>query len=1481
MAGEDPPTVPPIGANAEAEAMAAAGTLLIQLLQQLTQQANANNNNLINQGPGTGKLSALDQRTLLDFDALDDTNYLFWKDRMRTALDEMGLWGIVNGTEETPDEYDPEYKNWARREKAAFSRLQLKVSKTVAPKIRSCTTSSDIWKKLESHYRLAGSLGQFDLMARWNGCKCNKEEIRDYIAKHENFAAEAEEYGMAVDDALKAMMFLQGLPTSYAHVVSAINTAATERGRPVSFQKATTAALAEYTLRQTMRVKSTHHTGIKRELDVEPEDTVYATLGRDTTKWRISRREAVCHACGKEGHYTHECFSLPENARNRKARRFPTRNQDSRANTVSTTSSEQGHDMVQAAFSHDTPILPGPDSEYVLFAFDYANITVDPEVWLVDSGCSNHICGEKDMFESYEICMGLKSIYVTVGNGEQVAVHGKGTIRLQANGSKTNIVLKDVYHIPKFPNLISVGQPSRKGVVYRGSHEQMEFSMVDQPDKVIMTAVPHGKNLFRLDVSTRLCPNDDRIYAAPLSPVAINRIEALHRQLGHPSFVYMREMAKAELLPGLKASDFDKLGVNSACVTCTRGKLHRSPFNPSNSRAATILQLVHSDVVGKLTPSMSGCEYFVTFLDDASRYSWTYAIKKKSDVESVFKRWKESVENFTKSKITILRSDGGGEYVSNSFIKFLHANGIRHQMSITETPQQNGRAKRFNRTIQNKVNCLMIDSGFPEGYWAESLHTATYLLNRTPNKAIGKTPYEAFHGKKPDLSNLQTFGAKGEALILPLPAGNKGKSRTVPVRFLGYSEDRKAYRCVTDKGAVIFTRDVKFFPTDDQGATNYKQAIFPSKQYGPMETLQEELDDPGETASQVSGQKSNNSPDAETQGEPVEGDSEDIQVKTNTSPPADSTNKELPPTPPSEETSSAAMSTNDATCRGGMGADGVYRSAAGRPIKPPTSLDPNSNNPTQGLLAENIGMSIDPTRAPSCYEEAMAIPGFVDAMEREMASLRNHGVYETVSIPPGRKPIGGKWVYAVKQRADGSIEKYKARFVGQGFSQIPGTDYETDGVTAPTARQASTRLFLAVSSKHKFSIRQADFETAYLNADMDKELYMKPPKGYEEPDGKCWLIKKALYGFKQSGNLWHLGLTKTLSDTGFTKLQKEPCWWVKKENGAISAMALIYVDDILVATESDDKSRQILLLLNAKYQLKDRGALGESDAMWLGMQIKRCKSGYDIDQSHYARTIVDRLVPDARGASTPITKELSSAFVGQEPRVNQSIMVASGSIIWLACGSRPDLSFAGSTIAQHNAHPTEAAWGLVTQCVRYIKSTAQTTLHIEHDPQAPPLELYCDADYAEDKDTRRSISGYVIKVHGSTIAWQSKKQKSIVRSTLEAEYVAASLACQQLQFYQQLLREVDVHAETPPVWIDNMGAIETIKNQYINERTKHIDISLKYAREMHNKGTIDLRWIPSKDQQADLLTKALPGPAYATLNKALGLHLANNTTTER
>ena len=276
-----------------------------------------------------------------------------------------------------------------------------------------------------------------------------------------------------------------------------------------------------------------------------------------------------------------------------------------------------------------------------------------------------------------------------------------------------------------------------------------------------------------------------------------------HMRLGHMSEKGLNLLGKKGLLKYMKKPCME------FCEHCVYGKAHRVSFSTSNHKSRGILDYVHTDVWGPAkVASKGGSRYFVSFVDDYSRYAWVYFLKHKNEVFETFKQWRAMVENRTSRKLKTLRSDNGTEYTDGAFKKFCDEEGIVRHWTVRDTPQQNGVVERLNRTLLEKARCMRSNSGLGREWWAESVATTAYIVNRSPHSTLdGDTPFKVWSGEHADYGRLRVFGCIAYYHV----KDNKLDNRAKKAIFLGYARGVKGYRLWSlEDSKFVISRDVTF-----------------------------------------------------------------------------------------------------------------------------------------------------------------------------------------------------------------------------------------------------------------------------------------------------------------------------------------------------------------------------------------------------------------------------------------------------------------------------------------------------------------------------------------------------------------------------------------------------------------------------------------------------------------------------------------------
>jgi hypothetical protein len=522
---------------------------------------------------------------------------------------------------------------------------------------------------------------------------------------------------------------------------------------------------------------------------------------------------------------------------------------------------------------------------------------------------------------------------------------------------------------------------------------------------------------------------------------------------------------------------------------------------------------------------------------------------------------------------------------------------------------------------------------------------------------------------------------------------------------------------------------------------------------------------------------------------------------------------------------------------------------------------------------------------PATLEEALAsedAPKWLAGCREELASIEKLGVFKLVARAQsiGRKVLKGKFVFRVKRDATGKPIRWKVRFVAKGYEAIYGVDYKK--TTSPTMRLETFRIIAHLAAVFGWKLHQIDIVTAFLRGELaeGEEVYMEQPKGFEV-EGKedyVWMLCKGLYGLPQGSRVWNKTMHDGMVSIGFRRIPCEYCiYFCKTEDGTI--ITGIHVDDFLAGTSSDAMAAKFKADLATLWEISD---LGEAK-FCVGIAIERDWASHHIYLSQTA--LIDRILAqfgmtDANPVSTPmeagtiLSRSPSTPVTAQEELELKAIPYRRlvGRLMYLAVATRPDISLAVTKLSQfldcyHFLH-----WLAAKRVLRYLAGTRTLKLRLGGHVAAD-LVGFSDASYACCPDTARSIGAYCFSLGESGIvSWCSRKQKTVAQSSCDAEYIAASEAAHEAVWLTMLLTELGLPPQRPaPLMCDNQAALVLAEDPSFHTRAKHINVKWHYIRECTENNLIQVQYVPSRDNIADILTKALPTQPFLRLRSFLGL----------
>lgn len=545
-----------------------------------------------------------------------------------------------------------------------------------------------------------------------------------------------------------------------------------------------------------------------------------------------------------------------------------------------------------------------------------------------------------------------------------------------------------------------------------------------------------------------------------------------------------------------------------------------------------------------------------------------------------------------------------------------------------------------------------------------------------------------------------------------------------------------------------------------------------------------------------------------------------------------------------------------------------------RDAPPNDAIASRTRSKTAAPLKELSGEAYFVEGTPETFEEAVASPEvkqWQEAMTDEMTSLKKNSVWELTELPHNQRAINNKWVFRIKMKPNGLVDKYKARLVVKGCAQKRGIDYED--TFAPVARFESIRILLSVAVAKNFQIRQFDIKAAFLYGDLDEVIFMRQPEGFDDGTGRVCRLRKSLYGLKQAPRQWHQKFDGVLQTFGMTPSSYDPCVYANAEGSLLLAL---YVDDGMVAGKVETDVVNMLNRLKQEFETIDSSA-----NCYLGIEIERSENSKTIrmHQSAYIRNVLQKFgMDESHPVPTPSDANVVLRYNKDEDgRSKEAADVpyrqVIGSLMYLAVGTRPDIAFAVSNLSQFLANPSVEHWNAAKRVLRYLRGTTELGLVFSGECREPNvLVAYSDADFATCIDTRKSMSGVVLLLNGGPIIWSARKQSVVATSTTEAEYIAAHDASKEVVWTRGLLQEMGVGQELPTILhCDNAAAEKLITNAVFHRRTKHIEVKFHYVRGVYENGQIGIQQIASTDQLADIFTKPLTREKFLANRQGLGI----------
>jgi transposase InsO family protein len=1454
---------------------------------------------------------------------LDPTgsNWAIFSMRFQEAMEANQKWGHFDDSMPRPDPADAtkptedEKKamaTWDLDETISRYMLSQRLPDSTAVRLKAITSVKDRWDKVKNEFSVKSQYAETDLLTVFNEMRCPRGgNVREFLGtmrvKREELAA----VGVTMNEKEYRSAIIKALPEEMSKFASGLLTAARVLSSTKSIDpEVLIDHVSEEADRLAARRKRDGNSSGKGKQNSTQDEAMAATQGDGGKK----KRKGKCHNCGKQGHWARECRSAKKEQSNSN-QQSQSSGQSSQQQTQppayqSTSKSENkpvGSANVVAdsddepdgcwsavfigdVFCVESPIpdreeagasVAPPSGELAAAAITQVEEDRTVRVELYDSGATRHISPFRADFTTYRALD--PPLFLKAANGQQFPAVGTGDMVVSTpNGDgHSELTLENVLHAPSVGyTLVSLG--ALDGLGYRiaisGGHLEIQSHTGERLGRIARTA----RGLYRVS------HEGEAGYA-----VEVVSIMELHRRMGHIAPKSIRKLVESGLVTGLA---LDPNSREEHCEACLYARAIRKPVPKVrvSPQARHFGDEIHTDVGGPTrVASRGGRRFYITFTDDATRFTLAYLLPVKSDALTLYKRFEAwAITQGHCTAIKVLRSDRGGEYIGDEFNAHLANAGTARRLTAHDTPQLNGIAERLNRTLWEKVRALLHMANLPQNMWGEALRHANWLKNHSSTRALGGiTPWQALYGSPPNLSNLKRFG---ETVWVHNADGSKLDPRAREGRWLGFDVESRAHRIYWPTNrSVSVERNVYFAPAARLEGEQMDVPTSNSSESEPSPPAASTLPPvlpplpasaPPSPPSPLSSLSSSSSRAVLEQLEPEPEPEPEPERRTR------STRLRKPSPWIRDLQSGAGVSSTRAsdpliprgvTLPGGFEEDdvdfvdvasGAWSAEAGLP-----TLRENWAGFELALVAETADAE---ALEPQNLSEAKRRPDWPQwerAIKEELTTLRKAGTWTLEHSPPGANVIGSKWVFKAKKDSSGRVVRYKARLVAQGFSQVEGVDYFD--TFAPVAKLASSRAIIALANRMGWELHQVDVKGAYLNGELqpDEVLYMRHPPGFREDNtGRVLRLLKSLYGLKQAGRRWYQKFVSIFNSLGFTQCKVDQAVFFKgNERQQTSIVVAVHVDDCTIAGSSMAVIDDFKNGLRQHVEVTD---LGELHWM-LGIEIKRDREGgtVHLSQRSYIDSILRRYgFEDVKPVSTPFDTQVRLTLEQAPADADEFAVMhdmpyreAVGALNWVALATRPDIAFAVSTVARFSANPGMAHWNAVKRVFRYLAGTCD--LWLTYSEARRTLVGYADADGSMSED-RRAITGYAFLIDGGAVSWSSKKQEIISLSTTESEYVAATHGMKEGLWLRSLLAEIfEPFTDATTLFSDNQSAIALTRDHQYHARTKHIDVCYHFIRWVVENGMLRLVYCPTADMIADTLTKALPSPKVKHFAASLGL----------
>lgn len=1121
-----------------------------------------------------------------------------------------------------------------------------------------------------------------------------------------------------------------------------------------------------------------------------------------------SKRQLTCHRCGEPGHTFRQCKSTKP---------IPPKNPCSHCNgnhwRRDCPKRSQAH-VVQVLASPNPPASHSSDATVCMVSTAVSPPVTSCATFIIDSGATHTIVTDCSLLTDVD---DHTSATVSIADSTSHPVSAVGTLRakvLTLDNVHIDLVIPDCYYVPTLTHNLMPDTALTTAMDGHLLYHASTSKYVYNDDHTVQ--LRRLGDLFYVDLVTSSCALIARSTTKPVAPTAPHPprtlLQSLHAQLGHRNMKSIRNVALQH------DYQFDIQDADFSCTTCSQQhayKRHQATA-ATHSPPASIGEVLSVDWIGPFPSGHRGATGAYVFLDHYSGAAWVYPMASKATphfIEAFQQCLLDSGLRRADSVIgpAILQCDTDTVFWSDTSQRHLRSLGVQTRSSPPYTQAQNGKIERYIRTLKTMTRSLLTDSQLPAAFWPFALSHAALILRQTPSSADDvTTPHSRHFLSESDVLAIipASFGAPCYAHDGTW-SQSKNKLLTSPGligTYIGNSSRSPSFLVFIHQTRTIRECDAVIFPHGR----------------GPSLSRQQQLQ----------------------------------RVYCLDSSAADQSSTD-PITAPSVESVDYSFlePTADATvnlC--------TFHSATSTP----TVADDSHENIPPVAHANYIDVEHNSITSAT---KASAFAEYKPSIDSEIATMLDKKVISPVSkedLPTHAKVINSRFILGKKYDANGNFLKYRSRLVAQGHRQQHGRDYFF--TEAPTPSDDTLRVFMALAAFLSLCIYAYDIPTAFLNAPLTEELYLRFPPGLRDSDNSGYYrLHKAIYGLKQSARQWYLTFSTAIQSLGFQKSSYDSCLFFKGKS-----LVLIYVDDLLIAATSEADRKLLIDSLTSQFGITG----GDSLTEFIGITVKQTDTCIQLSQAGYVDQIA-QVFPDITN-SKPCDNPMATVTFAQSSSTSTDIGLQHqyrkllGMLMYLL-KTRPDLAFPLCRAATVMSNPTSIHWKHLWRIFAYVYHTKHISLTYDKSPTSTPtLFGYTDSDWATDRDTRRSVSSFAIYFCNRLVSWKATHQKSIATSVGEAETIAATLAVKTIVYLRNLLDDLGYSQSTATVlFSDSKSTIDAATSIGTSTRMRHVHVSDLFCREQHQQGTIQFVKVPTLENVADLNTKAHSSAAFSRLKDSL------------